>query len=184
MKFLAREVANLSSSHLIGDALITSATYDSRKVEKGSLFIAIKGKNRDGHDFVPFAVENGASAVLISKDKARELLPLIKNRCAIIIASDPLNALRRFASLKAASTSATMIGVTGSCGKTTTKEMVHSILSVAHRAKKTPGNLNSEYGLPLSMLELDKEDEFGVFEIGVDHIGEMTKQASLLSPEH
>lgn len=184
MRFSAREIAYLSSSACIGDAVITSAGFDSRKAGPGYLFIATRGAKADGHDFVPSAVEKGASAVLISSERAESLLPFTKGRCAVVIAKDPLDAIRRFASIRAAALNATMIGVTGSCGKTTTKEMIHSILSVSHNAVKTPGNLNSEYGLPLSMLELDEKSEFGVFEIGVDHIGEMAQQASLLSPEY
>lgn len=184
MRFSARELAYLSSSACIGDAVITSAFFDSRKVQGGSLFIAVTGKNADGHDFVLPAAERGAAAVLISENKADELVPLLRGRCAVIIAKDPLKALRRFASIRAASSSATIIGVTGSCGKTTTKEMIHSILSVSGRAVKTPGNLNSEYGLPLSMLDIEKDSDYGVFEIGVDHVGEMAGQAALLSPEY
>lgn len=184
MRTTAREFAALSASRVTGDAVITGVTFDSRKVSSGMLFVAVRGNRVDGHDFVPSAVSNGASAVLINADEKERILPFMKGRCAIIVAEDTLSALRRFVSIRCSSMDAHLIGITGSCGKTTTKEMLHAILSVSSKAVKTPGNLNSEYGLPLSLLNLDDESEYGVFEIGVDHIGEMEAQAAMLSPEY
>ncbi len=183
MEFSAREFAFLTGSTCIGEARISNALYDSRKVVKGSMFVCIRGAKCDGHDFIAKAIENGASAVLAERKEAEKVLAIAKDKCAVILSDNPLKALGRFASLKAAASKATIIGITGSCGKTTTKEMLSSILKQSNHVVSTPGNLNSEYGLPLSLLMLEENSDFGVFEIGVDHIGEMAGQASLLSPE-
>lgn len=184
MRTTAREFAALSASRAFGDAVITGVTFDSRKVSSGMLFVAVCGSRVDGHDYVTSAVSAGASAVLINAGEKDRILPFINGRCAVIVAEDTLSALRRFVSIRCSSLDVHLIGITGSCGKTTTKEMLHSILSVSSNAVKTPGNLNSEYGLPLSLLNLEKESEYGIFEIGVDHIGEMEAQAAMLSPEY
>lgn len=182
MRFTSYELARIARAKCDKDALVTNVTFDSRCVESGSLFVAVKGKNSDGHDYVKKAVEAGASAILVDKAHATQIRKEVKG-CSVIEADSPLEALRTFASVKAKESGANIIGITGSCGKTTTKEMLYSILSVSHKSKKTMGNLNSEYGLPLSLLQLEKGDEFGVFEIGVDHIGEMERQAETLRPD-
>lgn len=183
MKFSAREFAFSTASTCIGDALISSVIYDSRKAGIGAMFVCVKGAKCDGHDFIAKAVESGASAVLADRRESEKAQAAVNGRCALILSASPLKALGHFASLKAAASKATVVGITGSCGKTTTKEMLSSILRQRHKVASTPGNLNSEYGLPISLLTLEDDTDYGVFEIGVDHVGEMERQASLLSPE-
>ncbi|MCR5732840.1 MAG: UDP-N-acetylmuramoyl-tripeptide--D-alanyl-D-alanine ligase [Sphaerochaetaceae bacterium] len=183
MRISSRSFANITSSTCIGDSVITNATYDSRKVKEGSLFIAVKGKNRDGHEFAIDASQKGAAAVLISKDRKERIVPFVKKGCAVILTDDPLTTFQDYAARVAYDSGAKMIAVTGSCGKTTTKDMLASILSQVGSCAKTPGNQNSIYGLPLSLMELEKGTEFGVFELGTDNIGEMEIMTDIIQPE-
>lgn len=186
MRFTSRRFASLSSAtHHGDDRLITGVCYDSRTVEKGWLYVAIRGSRVDGHDYVVKAVDRGASAVLV--DKAHEEWAcryLLGRGVAVISADDPAAAVSRYASLSVLDNRRfTGIAVTGSCGKTTTKEMLASILSTRYRVAKTPGNLNSTLGLPLSVLSMDEDAEYGVFEMGVDHVGEMDMMTRVIQPE-
>ena len=186
MRFTSRRFACLSSSIHHGDeTVITGISYDSRTVSKGFLYIAIKGSRVDGNDFIPQAVASGASAVLVDRDHeavaCRRCLPC---GVAVIAADNPAGALSRFSSIQILSNRKfTGIAVTGSCGKTTTKEMIASILSTRFRVARTPGNLNSTLGLPLAVLTMDDEADFGVFEMGVDHYGEMDAMTRIIQPE-
>ena len=186
MRFTSRRFACLSSSIHHGDeTVITGISYDSRTVSKGFLYIAIKGSRVDGNDFIPQAVASGASAVLVDRNHeavaCRRCLPC---GVAVIAADNPAGALSRFSSIQILSNRKfTGIAVTGSCGKTTTKEMIASILSTRFRVARTPGNLNSTLGLPLAVLTMDDEADFGVFEMGVDHYGEMDAMTRIIQPE-
>ena len=183
MRVSSREFAALTGSTCYGNTIITSATYDSRKVEKGSLFIAVKGKNTDGHEFAIEASNKGASAILISEEKKDRILPFVRKGCSVIISSDPLSCFQDYAAIVAYESGAKMIAVTGSCGKTTTKNMIASILSQVGSTAKTPGNMNSIYGLPLALMNLEKGTEFGVWELGSDKFGEIETMTDIIHPE-
>lgn len=165
---------------------ISSVTIDSRQVVKGSLFVALSGECHDGHDFVQLAVDAGAVAVLIDQHKLPQVQKVLCGRpVGILAAENSLKALQQLASSHVARyPSIQKIGITGSCGKTTTKELIASILSVMGKTVKTPGNYNSEIGLPLSVLHLTKDTEFGVFEMGIDHKGEMDSLLSVWAPQY
>ena len=183
MRTTAREFASLSDSSCFGDSVITGATYDSRKVEPGSLFIAVKGERTDGHDYAVEASLKGASAVLVNESERERILHSVKKGCAVITAKDTLSAFQSFASRRAYESGAEIIAVTGSCGKTTTKDMIAAILSEVGSCAKTPGNMNSIYGLPLSLMSLEQGTRFGVYEMGTDHIGEMETMTDILPPD-
>lgn len=176
MNFNAKTFSTLTNTTLLRDGNISNVVFDSRKVEKNTMFVCVKGENTDGHNFIASAIENGASAILINEEKKAEVLKKFKNyKGAIISSNDSFNSLKDFARIMHDNSKGTYIGLTGSCGKTTTKEMIASILSQLGSTVKTPGNLNSEYGLTLSMLDLEKNTKFGVFEFGIDRVGEMER---------
>ncbi|SHE38726.1 UDP-N-acetylmuramoyl-tripeptide--D-alanyl-D-alanine ligase [Caldanaerobius fijiensis DSM 17918] len=157
---------------------ITGITTDSRTVKNGDLFIPLKGQNFDGHDFIWQALENGAVAVMSSKDLALETSKVV------IKVDDTLVALqriaeyhrRRFDRLK-------VIGVTGSTGKTTTKEMISCILSQKYNILKTKGNYNNQIGLPLTILNLKPEHDIAVLEMGMSSFGEIRNLKNIAKPD-
>ncbi|MGN0907315.1 MAG: UDP-N-acetylmuramoyl-tripeptide--D-alanyl-D-alanine ligase [Bullifex sp.] len=184
MMFTAKAFAKAEGLTCLGDGEITHATFDSRQVRKGSMFIAVKGRNSDGILYVRSALENGAAAVLTSQENISAASEVIRYGAALILSRDPLSSLYSFVSkMKESIPGLITCAVTGSCGKTTTKEMLSSILSVRSECVSTPGNLNSEFGLPLSMLGLTESAGYAVFECGVDHVGEMDRMAETLTPE-
>lgn len=182
------KVAQMAEGTILGQEpfqKISSITIDSRKVVKGSLFVALSGQLTDGHDYVLEAFHSGACAALVSSRHAHRIKARIEDHGkALIIVDDPLTALQRMAANHVAShPDVKRIGITGSCGKTTTKEMVASILSCLGKTAKTPGNFNSEIGLPISVFEIESDTAFGVFEMGVDHVGEMDRMLGIWKPE-
>ena len=136
------------------------ATFDSRQVKPGMLFIAVKGERSDGHDFIPMARERGAAGIV---DGYAEL-----DRVA--------RAYRR--TLKA-----TVVGVTGSAGKTTTKELVRAFLAKAGRVHATEGNFNNHLGLPVTILNCPKDADFLVLEMGTNHPGEIAHLCDVAEPD-
>lgn len=176
----------LNGGKKTGSQVVSSVSIDSRDCGKGSLFVALRGERCDGHDFVKTAVQNGASAVLVDHQHLAQVQQELKgNDAGIIAVGDTLKGLQDFsASHVARFPHLTKVGVTGSCGKTTTKELVGSILSCMGETVRTPGNLNSEIGLPLSVLRIGPQTEFGVFEMGVDHIGEMDSMLGVWKPDY
>lgn len=189
--FRTSEIAAITSgrdlTRDIPDSWVFNVEVDSRNVRFGTLFIALRGERTDGHEYLNQAVKAGAFACVIDEDHIETALNLNLSRQGIhvIVVKDTLKALqmlaadwvRRFPSFK-------KIAVTGSCGKTTTKEMLSAILSGMSSTVKNPGNYNSEIGLPLSVFQIDTDDEFGVFEMGVNHIGEMDTMLDIYRPDY
>ena len=186
MRESSRRIASLSSARHVGrESMVTSITLDSRKAAAGSLFIPLCGQRVDGHDFINQALKQGCVALLLDESHYVNLCKYLPCDISVLVARDSQAALSRLASVLPLSISPGMTGiaVTGSCGKTTTKEMCASILSVSHKVSKTPGNLNSTLGLPLSLLSMEEGSEYGVFEFGVDHVGEMDELTTMLPPD-
>ncbi len=185
----SNKIARMAGGTLIGPAhasKVKSITIDSRTAGPGALFVALSGAERDGHDFVTEAFQKGAACALVSTKHAHRIKAKLEgtHQGSLIAVEDPLSALQLMARVHVAEhSSVRRIGVTGSCGKTTTKEMIAAILSSLGKTAKTPGNLNSEIGLPISVFEIDNETEFGVFEMGVDHVGEMDRMLDIWGPE-
>ena len=187
-KLDSRKLAHAADGTLLGTGsfpAISSITIDSRKAGPGSLFVALSGEVHDGHDYVADAFSHGASCALISAKQAHRIRLKIDNPSKkLIVVDDPLTALQQMAKAHVAEhSSVRRVGITGSCGKTTTKEMVSTILSQMGKTAKTPGNFNSEIGLPIAIFEIDKETQYGVFEMGVDHVGEMDRMLDIWQPE-
>lgn len=154
---------------------------DSRRVKKNDLFIAIKGDNHDGHDFINEAFKNGAAGAIIDKTPKYSNEYNTKNIIKVSSTTTALgkvaNAWRNnFPKLK-------VICITGSNGKTTTKEMTYSILSVKKTTLKNTGNLNNQIGLPLTLLKLDKQHKLCVSEIGMNDFGEISYLTDIAEPD-
>lgn len=155
---------------------IKGAVTDSRQVEEGFLFIPIKGERADGHDFIPSVFEKGALAVLSEK-------PLEHCAGPYILVESGLMALKQIAAYYRSTLDIPIVGITGSVGKTSTKEMIASVLSVKYKVWKTVGNLNNEIGLPLTILGIRKEHEAAVVEMGISEFGEMHRLAQIAVPD-
>ncbi len=150
----------------VGEAQITGVTIDSRAVTSGDIYIAIKGENFDGHDFAKSAVENGASAVMCHKD--------IDVDCPKIVVDDTSEAFLTFACWYRSLFDFDVVGLTGSVGKTTTKEMICAALSSERNTLKTEGNLNNKIGVPRTLMRLDSSVESAVVEMGMDCRGQIS----------
>lgn len=150
------------------DDTVSSVCIDTRKIKKNSLFVPLKGENVDGHSFLGKAFELGASLAFVKKGYD------VKNICgAMIEVPDTLIALQKLAKYYRSKFDIPVIGVTGSVGKTTTKEMIATVLSESMPVLKTEGNYNGQIGLPLTIFNLNSEHKAAVLEMGVSKIGEM-----------
>lgn len=151
---------------------------DSRKIKNGDIFIAIQGENMDGHAFVKDALEKGAVAAIV------QYIPEnILDNSPLIVVDDTMEALRQIAIYSRERTKAKIICVTGSVGKTSVKEMLSLALSSCGNVYATEGNLNNHYGLPLSLARFHKENDYGVFEIGMNHAGEISPLSVIAKPD-
>lgn len=150
---------------------------DSRAIEPGDLFFALHGERFDGHDFLPAVFEQGAAAAVV--DRPGMTLP----GKTLLEVSDTLEALQQTARLARSRYTGRVIAVTGSAGKTSTKEIIASLLGAELRVGKTAGNFNNHIGVPLSILHLPDESHAAVLEIGMNHAGEIRHLASIARPE-
>lgn len=149
---------------------------DSRKVGEGSLFAAIKGERADGHDFINPCFEKGAVCAISEKEMDTGGKPYI-------LVKSTLQALKDIAAFYRGLFDIPFIGVTGSVGKTSTKEMLSSVLSQRFRVHKTQGNFNNELGVPLTIFGLEEEHEIAVIEMGISDFGEMTRLSRIVRPD-
>ncbi len=177
------------------NAVITEAAIDSRQVIPGSIFIAIPGENVDGHDFVEEAFKRGASFALIQKDisassrtldlrnglSAESALDLTPPLCLRV--DNTTSALQQIARFWRRKLDIRVIGITGSVGKSTTKEMIAEVLGTRYRTLKSPGNLNNEIGLPLTILKLGAGHERAVLEMGFYVPGEIQFLCDIAQPQ-
>jgi UDP-N-acetylmuramoyl-tripeptide--D-alanyl-D-alanine ligase len=161
----------------LSDGPLSSVSIDSREIAPEALFVAIKGDTFDGHDFVEAALANGASAALVSEDWNRNH-PGEKR----IVVADPLEGLRALGRAARTRSRALIVAVTGSAGKTTTKEAIRSVLAAAGPTHFSIKSFNNHWGVPLMLARLPREAQFGVFEIGMNHAGEITPLSKLVRP--
>ena len=160
----------------IMDREVTSVVIDSRKAEAGCLFIPIKGDNNDGHDFISNVMEKGARLTLTERAEAAGEYPYI-------LVKSTNDALLKIAGFYRRQLAIPVVGITGSVGKTSTKEVIASVLSVKYKTLKTDGNFNNNIGLPLTIFRLKDDDEIAVLEMGISHFGEMTELAGTAAPD-
>lgn len=187
--FTASLVASITQAVLLGnpDLTFSSVSIDSRTLSKGALFVALKGEKTDGHSFLLSALERGADLFLINQASAspNDFEKLKASGRAILCVEDPLAALQQVAAAHLSRFPHLIrIGITGSSGKTTTKEILGALLKQKYSVCMTEGNLNSGIGLALMALRVKKEDQILLLEMGIDHFGEMDKLASILRPQY
>lgn len=163
-------------------AVATGYSIDSRTLSPGDLFFAVRGERFDGHDFVIPALERGASVAVVAKNKVLEL-PETARQNTLVIVDEPLIALQTLAAAVRRHWGKRVIGVTGSAGKTTTKEAIARVLATKFHVLKSQGNLNNGFGLPLQLLRLEPEHEVAVIEMGMSNIGEISALAHIAVPD-
>ncbi|HVB08208.1 MAG TPA: UDP-N-acetylmuramoyl-tripeptide--D-alanyl-D-alanine ligase [Candidatus Acidoferrales bacterium] len=167
-------------------ARLAGVSIDSRTVKHRELFVAIRGPRHDGHNFVAAALAQGAVAAVVERDRAPEFPPEIRER--LLAVNDTLRVLQELArsycdAWRNAKAGRRVAAVTGSAGKTTTKEILAALLAARFRVLKSEGNLNNEYGLPLTLFRLDDEHDAAVVELGMSHRGELARLAEIAKPD-
>ncbi|WP_314921254.1 UDP-N-acetylmuramoyl-tripeptide--D-alanyl-D-alanine ligase [Slackia exigua] len=163
---------------------VSSITWDSRAVEQGGAFLALKGARVDGHDFAGAAIAAGAALVIVTDDLPEQALAFAREAgCCIARVPDAQQALSALASAWREELSAHVVGVTGSVGKTTTRGLAAQVLSARFKTESTKGNFNNELGLPLTVLTAPKDCEALVVEMGMDGRGQIARLAAVARPE-
>jgi len=162
-------------------ARLAGVSINSRTMARGELFVAIHGPRHDGHSFVVAALEAGALAGVVVADRLSGYAEPVRSK--LLAVPDTLAALQDLAQAVRARWGRRLAAVTGSAGKTTTKEILAALLGTRFRVLKSEGNLNNEYGLPLQLLRLDEADEAAVVELGMSHAGELKRLAEIARPE-
>src|SRR5579862_3347028 len=175
MNIPLRRVAEWLQSETNSNAIVTGWSVDTRTIRPGDLFFALRGPNQDGNEYVAQAFEKGASAAIVDRDVA--------GAGEILRVEDSLVALHSLASRARQEWGGDVVAVTGSAGKTTTKEMIAEMLSTAMPVTRSQGNLNNHVGLPLSLLRLDPNARAAVVEIGMNHAGEIRDLAAIAKPQ-
>lgn len=155
---------------------VTGIAIDSRKVKQGRLFIPIRGERVDGHSFIPGVFQAGALACLSEEELKEPAGPYI------LVDSTP-EAMKKIAAFYRQSLGIQVVGITGSVGKTSTKEMIASVLKEKYRVHKTAGNFNNEIGLPLTIFDITEEHEVAVLEMGISDFGEMHRLGEVANPD-
>jgi UDP-N-acetylmuramoyl-tripeptide--D-alanyl-D-alanine ligase len=161
------------------DAIASGYSIDSRTLQPGELFFAVRGERLDGHDYVNAALAKGAVAAVVDHSQAERFA----SKSRLLVVEDSLLALQRLGAAVRRLWGKPLVGVTGSAGKTTTKEAIAHVLATRHRVLKSQGNLNNHFGMPLQLLKLEPEHEIAVIEMGMSHAGEITALAKLAQPD-
>ena len=161
------------------EAVAQAYSIDSRTIGWGQLFFAVKGERLDGHDFVASALEKGAVGAVVRKDQ----LHRYASHAQLLAVEDTLVALQTLATAVRKLWGKPLVGVTGSAGKTTTKEAIAHVLATRFRVLKSEGNFNNHFGLPLMLLKLEPEHDVAVIEMGMSHAGEIRALAKIAQPE-
>lgn len=174
------EIIKIVKGKLLNDCKknikIKNIKFDSRKVKKNDLYIAIIGKNKNGHDFIDEAIKNGASIVIVSDNLNNYNIPTIK-------VDDTLEAMKNLAKSKIKKFNGTVIAITGSVGKTTTKELSKLVLNKKYNVFSNEGNKNNIYGLCETIFNLKKDTEILIVELGMNHKGEIDELSKICKPD-
>jgi len=189
--FYSKDVTDVAQGYLYGprEARVLSVSIDSREVSEGTLFVPLPGERTDGHRFIADALRAGAAATCVSstyfsRHKDEILAAAQEKDAAVCVVQSPLETLQKLAAKHVRTHGrAQRIGVTGSNGKTTTKELIAHILSGKGTTFYTRGNFNSEIGVPLSVFDLTEQHQYAVFEMGMNHPGEMAILADIVRPD-
>src|SRR5580700_11195105 len=170
-----REVARVLDLPIEAGGIVTGWSIDSRTIARGDLFFALRGPNHDGHDHIDEVFRKGALAVVADAQ--------VEADGVVLYVEDPLVALQQLAKRAREMWAGRVIGVTGSAGKTTTKDVIAAMLATQMKTAKTVGNLNNHVGVPLSLLRLDEDARVAVIEMGMNHAGEIGALAAIAKPE-
>jgi UDP-N-acetylmuramoyl-tripeptide--D-alanyl-D-alanine ligase len=181
MKLPLSKIAEFTSA--TGDfpraEVVQGYSIDSRTISASELFFAVKGERLDGHDYVNAALEKGAAAAVVQKAE----LHRYPDKTRLLAVDDTLVALQTLATAVRKLWGKPLVGVTGSAGKTTTKESIAHVLGARFRVLKSEGNFNNHFGLPLMLLKLEPEHDVAVIEMGMSHAGEIRALAKIAQPE-
>lgn len=173
----AEDAAAATGGRIVGDwSCVSGVSIDTRELSDGDLFVALIGDNRDGHEFVFKAISAGAGAALVSR------VPDGLNNARLLVVDDTLRALEQLAAAARARTDAKVIAVTGSVGKTSTKEMLRAMLAPQGRTHAAVRSFNNHWGVPLTLARMPADTEFAVIEIGMNHAGEIYPLSRLARP--
>lgn len=178
--FTLSEIASACGGKYVGDEALSQSTVasverDSRQIKDGSLFLAIKGERVDGHDFIGKCYDAGAICALCEKAPENPTKPYI-------LVDSTLEAVKLIAKAYRNKFDIPVVGVSGSVGKTSTKEMLYAVLSQKYKTHKTQGNLNNELGVPLTLLSMPEDTECAVIEMGISDFGEMSRLSQMVQP--
>lgn len=179
-KFTLGEIAESCGGKFVGldsdkNIEITSVERDSRQIKDGSLFLAIKGERVDGHDYIEKCFAAGAVCTVCEK-------PPVNAEKPYILVDSTLEAVKKIAKAYRQKFDIPVVGVSGSVGKTSTKEMLYAVLSQKFKTHKTQGNLNNELGVPLTLLSMPEDTQAAVIEMGISDFGEMTRLSEMVQP--
>src|SRR5438445_8878579 len=177
--FQIAEFAGAGVSSGDDKSFIDKISTDSRTLKRGELFVALRGENFDGHNFVESAAKAGAAGAIVDSTWKGK----VPENFALILAEDPLQAYQNLAASYRRSLSLKVVAITGSNGKTSTKDFAAAVLARRFRVTKTEGNFNNHVGLPRTILEATSQDEVAVWEIGMNHPGEVAALAKLAAPD-
>lgn len=180
-----REIASGIDGELIegiGEASISGVSIDSRSVKNGEMYIALKGERFDGHQFIKSAVDNGAGCIMAAKDM-RDLVLSVSGNTPVVFVEDTTVGLRVLAAWYRSKFDIKLVAVTGSSGKTTTKDMISSVLSKGSETHKTEGNFNNLVGLPLTIFGIEDKHQTVVLEMGMDRLGEIRELTNIGKPD-
>ncbi|WKY43880.1 UDP-N-acetylmuramoyl-tripeptide--D-alanyl-D-alanine ligase [Eubacteriaceae bacterium ES2] len=181
MKSLSfKEIIKITGGRLLkgGDqGCIDGIAIDSRQCRESDLYIPIVGENNNGHDFIASAHENGAK-IILTQEVGREF----PDQLTVVVVASTFKALQALAMHNRNRYNIPVIAITGSSGKTTTKDLVAAVLAQKYRTLKTQGNFNNQFGIPQTLLKIDESHEMAVIEMGMDHLGDIEKSIALVRP--
>ncbi len=183
--FTVKDILTASKGKLLSgnpDEILTGLSTDTRKIKKGELFLAIKGGQYDGHSFILDAVSKGAAGVLVQEGGITNVNFKLPDDVSFISVRDSIRALGDIGNFHRSRFTIPIIGITGSNGKTTTKEMVAAILSKKFNALKNFGTENNNIGVPMTLMRLNSEHNIAVLEMGTNHLGEIRRLADIARP--
>lgn len=183
MKLTLSEIAAIleSVSPASAGQRVAGYSIDSRTIRPGELFFAVRGRRLDGHDYVMAALDAGAAAAVISADRSNDFSGEAHPK--LLAVPEPLEALQKLAAAVRRRWGGPLVAITGSSGKTTTKQMIAALLRTRFCVLENEGNLNNQFGLPLSLLRLEPEHEIGVLELAMSALGEIRLLAELARPD-
>ena len=176
-RFTLAQAAEWTKGEAKGDVTLCAVSTDSRRIPEEALFLPLAGERFDGHDFIGKALENGAAAVMSHRECEEYPVPAL-------YVENTSQALLDLAGGYRTMCGGVVVGVTGSVGKTTTKELLYATLAQQFRAEKTEGNLNNEIGLPLTLMRMTKDTEVMVAEMGMNHFGELSRMTAAAQPDY